>query len=160
MYVNKGMEETTMTEVTAFHVNKACEHLKQAEYSIQDYLAEYVASLCDVAKTDMFQQTDVVYLAHARWFYWYAYRYMTSESFDKIALQTFHGCHSFNSRTVQNGVSKMAVMIDSEPLWRKRWTIVKQLIKTYNEDEIEEYTITVNVPKKLKGIVKIKIKEI
>lgn len=155
-------EEKTMGDLSAFHIEEACKHLRQAEYSMQDYLADYVAAMCDVSKEEMFAQTDVVYLAHARWFYWYVYRYMTSESFDKIALQSVHGGHNFNSRTVQNGVSKMAAMIDAEPLWRKRWTVAKQLIKAHNDEsgDIEEHTITVSVPKKLKGIVKIKIKEI
>lgn len=157
----KITNENTFGNIAAFHLEKACEHIRMCEVSIQSYLSDIVASLCDIEKEKMFTATDVVFIAHARWFYWYCYRYMTKESYDKIAMQDFHNQHKFNARTVQNAVSKMSMMIDSEPLWRKRWLVVKQLIKIYNGEESEKpiMPITIQIPKELKGIVKVEIKE-
>lgn len=152
-----------MSELVAYHMGQAFEHLRMCEVSVQEYLAELVASVCDVTVNKMFEATDIVYLAHARWFYWYCYRYMTSESYDKIASQDFHCGHRFNSRTVQNGVNKISAMIDNEPLWKLRWRNLKQIIKTYHNEingRDKTKTIIVQIPKELKGVVNIEIKEI
>lgn len=154
-------KEKTFDELSEYHFKQACEHIRLCEISVQKRLHELTASLCDIDKDKMFENTDVVFIAHARWFYWYAYRYMTNESYDKIALQDFHGLHKFNARTVQNAVSKMSMMIENEPLWKRRWLVVRKLIKIYNkEDENEPIRpIIINVPKELKGIVRIETKE-
>ena len=145
----ESKNDNELAKLSEYHLGQACEHLRLCEISIQDYLADFVASICDVKKERMFDATDIVFLAHARWFYWYCYRYMTSESYDKIAAQDFHGGHSFNSRTVQNGVNKMSTMIDNEPLWRLRWRTLKQIIKAYNVDDTQEKisTVIIQVPK-------------
>ena len=144
-----------------YHIRKACEHLCAFEGSVRDYIAEYVAALCDVDKDAMFSASDVVYLAHARWLYWYTLRYATNESYDKIAKQRFDGAHTFVQRTIQSGVSKMAMMIEREQLWNKRWNVMKRLLRIRTDETVKEKnnTIVINVPKDLMKDVKIEIKE-
>lgn len=145
--------DNNLESIKNYHVEKICEHLRASEISIQDWMLDFVASLCDVNKDEIFAPTDVVYLAHARWLYWFACRYMTGESYDKIAKQDFHGGHPYTARTVQNGVNKMSIMIDNLPLWKKRWVILKQIIKVYNEDKSGETSkITIVVPKQLNDV--------
>ena len=67
------------------NIDKACELLRQHESRIEDYIAEIVAALCNVDCSDMLTNSSVAYLAQARWLYWYAIRYMTNETYDKIA---------------------------------------------------------------------------
>jgi hypothetical protein len=66
----------------------------------------------------------------------------------------------FVGRAIQQGVTKMSMMIECEPVWRKRWDCVKQVIKQkYGEDESVDNTITICVPLHLKEKIKIQIKE-
>lgn len=148
-----------LDELDSFHIEEACRHLRQHERDIQNYIADFVASLCDVKKEEMFSHSDVVFFAHARWFYWYAYRYMTNESYDKIAKQDFHGGHSFTSRTIQNGVNKMFMMIERDAIWKKRWTIIKRIIRLHNDTEEVKSHIVIQIPREIKEYVKIEIKE-
>ena len=143
------------------YLEKACMYLEKYEQNVQDYLADVVASLCNVVKDEMFEATDVVYLAHARWLYWYAYRYMTNESYDKIAQQSFHKKHTFAQRTIQNGANKMAMMIEKEALWKKRWIILKRIIKLKDEknNESVDNTIVIQVPKGMRDNINIVIKD-
>lgn len=146
--------------IESFHIEEACRHLRMHEQDIQVYLADFVASLCDVKKEEMFSHSDVVFLAHARWLYWYAYRYMTNESYDKIATQDFHGGHSFTSRTIQSGTNKMFMMIERDAIWKKRWIAIKKIIKIYNGDiDVPKSSIVIQIPKEIKELVKIEIKE-
>ena len=147
--------------LNTYYLEQACKLLAHYEGSIQKYIADAIASLCGIAKNDMFKASDVVYFAHARWLYWYAYRYMTNESYDKISSQSFHGEHKFAQRTIQNGVNKMAMMIEKEPIWKKRWSVIKRIIKLKDNNVVSDMnnTIVIHVPKDLKEIVKIEIKE-
>lgn len=146
-------------------VTTICGLLNQYEYKAQDYLADWVASLCDVDKRIMLTASDKSDMAHARWFFWYAYRYMTNESYDKIAEMTKHNGYQFTSRGVISGVNKMSMMIANEPMWTKRWVIIKRIIKqrfvglenSEKSDSTAAYDgkVVVNVPKELKNKVKI-----
>ena len=69
-----------LKESQDFHIKKAVEHLLLCEKDINKYLSDFVAALCEVPKSSMLSNTHVAYCAHARYLYWYAYRYMTNES--------------------------------------------------------------------------------
>ena len=142
-----------------FHFKEAIEHLKMCELSVQSKLADLTASICDVEKEKIFTDTDIIYIAHARWFYWFSYRYMTNESYEKISMQTINGGHTFNPRTVQSGVSKMTMMIAGEPLWAKRWLVIKNIIKTFNGNNIKkDEPLVIQIPKEFKNKIQINYK--
>jgi hypothetical protein len=70
------------------------------------------------------------------------------------------GGHRFVLRSIQNGVSRMSTMIENESLWKRRWTIIKRIIKLREqEDDYIDKTIVIQVPKTLKGKVNIQIKD-
>ena len=51
-------------------------------------------------------------------------------------------------------------MIENESLWKRRWTIIKRIIKLREqEDDYIDKTIVIQVPKTLKGKVNISIKD-
>ena len=138
------------------NIDKACELLRQHESRIEDYIAEIVAALCNVDCSDMLTNSSVAYLAQARWLYWYAIRYMTNETYDKIAMRTTakSGC-KFTPNGIGQSINKMALLVAQEPIWVKRWTIIKHIIKLRDmvvkeKSEMETVTMKIIAPKGVK----------
>ena len=133
------------------NIEKACEYLRKYESDIEDYIAEVIASLCNIDVKDMLSDTSVAYLAQPRWLYWYAIRYITNETYEKIALRTMSKCGvSFTPNGIGQSINKMAAMIAQETIWIKRWTIIKHIIKmrdTTNLSAQETVTFKVIAPK-------------
>ena len=141
-------------------INDAISLLAKYNVDVKDYLLNIVATLCNVSKEGMFANSDIACCVHARWLYWYAYRYMTNESFAKIASESSSYGHPFVLRTVQSGTSKMSMMIEQEPVWKKRWIVLKKIIKLRNQDVNNgDNVIVINIPRELKEHIKIEIKE-
>ena len=138
------------------NIEKACEYLRGYESDIEEYLAEIVASLCNVDAKEMLSDTSVAYLAQARWLYWYAIRYMTNETYDKIAERTrAKSSYKFTPNGIGQSINKMSSMITNEPIWTKRWVIIKRIIKmrdvVVNErDGNETLTMRIIAPKGIK----------
>lgn len=145
--------------INSHNIEQICELLRTQEIPLVKYLADFVASLCNVSKEDMFSSSDKVYNAQARWLFWYAYRIMTNESYEKIADKTATDTHRFTPQGITFGVNKMSMMIDKEPMWKKRWTIVKRIIKAYQNNimDMEDNTpkVVVRVSRELRGRVSI-----
>ena len=148
-----------LKESQDFHIKKAVEHLLLCEKDINKHLSDFVAALCEVPKSSMLSNTHVAYCAHARYLYWYAYRYMTNESYEKIAAMSCESGHKYTQSAIATGVNKMSTMIEEEPLWNKRWLIIKRIIKLQWQDETIDNTIVIQVPKDLKGKINITIKD-
>lgn len=142
-----------------FHIKKAVEHLQKCEQDIKSYLADFIAALCAIPKDKMLSYTNVAHYAQARYLYWYAYRYMTKESYVKIASHLCENGHKYTQSAIATGVNKMSAMIEQEPLWSKRWGIVKKIIKLHSQDENIDNTVVIQVPKDLKGKINITIKD-
>ena len=143
-------------------VNQALDCLRQHDVNIHEYLASIIASLCDVTAEEMFSNKNTLYMAQARWLFWYAYRYMTNETYEKMSLRVMrlHG-KKFTPQGVGMSINKMSQMIDTEPLWAKRWSIAKKIIKLRErQDEVkEDNTIVIQVPRDIKDNVNIVIKD-
>ena len=138
------------------NIEKACDLLRQHESRIEDYMADIVASLCNVDCAEMLTNSSVAYLAQARWLYWYAIRYMTNETYDKIAIRTTakSGC-KFTPNGIGQSINKMALLVAQEPIWVKRWAIIKRIIKLRDtavkeKSEMETVTMKIIAPKGVK----------
>lgn len=158
-------EETIISEWRELEsVDKILSAIRQYEIDMRDYLAETVASLCNVDKSAMLGESDKTYLSQARWLFWYSYRYMTGETFEKISILTADdesGARKFTTTAIGAGCNKMSALIATDSLWRKRWEVVKKIIKL-RENPLapkEDNTIVINVPKDLRDKIKIAIKE-
>jgi chromosomal replication initiation ATPase DnaA len=127
-----------------------CDTLLNYEGRVRNYLADFVASLCNVEKEKMFSENNSLDVAQARWLFWYAYRYMTGETYEKIGRLSYdtYG-KTFTKVGVASSVNKMSVMIEQQPIWKKRWTIVKRIIRITNSliDENTEEPIKIIIPK-------------
>ena len=115
-----------------------CNALSNYELDMRTYLARFVSSLCDVEIERMLSDDNHLDVAQARWLFWYAYRYMTGETYEKIGKlsERIYG-KSFTKVGVASSVNKMYELIEQQPIWRKRWTIIKRIIKQ-SESLIEE----------------------
>lgn len=129
----------------------ACDVLRQHGKDVFKSIANFVASLCNVDCGRMLSFGNKSGTTQPRWLFWYAYRYMTNESYERISEVTNEiGGYMFTVPAVGQGVNKMAQMIESEPIWKKRWTIIRGIIKGYyseRHDEEENRRITIRVPK-------------
>lgn len=143
--IKQKLEENERTTIIS-----VCDMLKNYEVRIATYLADFVAAICDVDKERMFSNDNHLDVAQARWLYWYAYRYMTSETYEKIGKlsERMYG-KAFTKVGVAASVNKMYALIEQQPIWRKRWTIIKRIIKQCEnviDDEIQK-PIKIIIPK-------------
>lgn len=140
------MMEKTEREI----IESVCALLQGHEKGIQYWVAYFVASLCGVDFKKMLCGCNTIKIVQARWLFWYAYRYMTNDTYAKIAETTslYYG-KKFSLAGVAVGINKISLMIESEPMWKKRWIIVKRIIKTYQDNDFtrenEDKTVTLMV---------------
>jgi hypothetical protein len=127
-----------------------CGALNTYGFNVRLYLADFIASLCNVEKEKMFSTCNNLDVAQARWLFWYAYRYMTNETYEKIGKLSgeLYG-KTFTKVGVAASVNKMYELIENGGIWRKRWLIVKRIIKISNTliEEQENQPIKIVVPK-------------
>ena len=155
--INEDYILTSWEKIDDDIIREVCRLLDKYNYDLLNNLIMFVSSLCNLDPIDMLSISDKIYVSQSRWLLWYAYRYMTHESYKKIAERTCIGGHVFNTRSVAAGIEKMAHIIETEDVWLKRWTIIKKIIKLWkNKEEVENNEITVTIPKNWK--VKIKTK--
>ena len=109
----------------------------------KDLLASSTAALCNVTIPDMMNDTTHRYNVQARWLFWYAYRYMTNDSYEKIEKDTSCG-RKFSPSGIASAITKMDAMISQGSVWGKRWGILKNIIKRIRKDD-DGATIKVQV---------------
>lgn len=150
-------DETIRNEWAALekeNIEKACEYLRKHESDIEDYIADCVAALCDTNVNDMLSDSFILRLAQPRWLYWYAIRYMTNETYERIAIRTQKKCGiAFAPNGIGQSINRMADLIKKEPIWMKRWAIIKHIIKLRSTTAIDNddvVTIRVTAPKGIK----------
>ena len=140
-------------------INGVCELLNKYNYNLLNNLIRFVASVCNLEPIDMLSISDKIYVSQSRWLLWYAHRYMTHESYEKIAERTCIEGHVFNTRSVAAGIEKMAHIIETEEIWQKRWLAIKKIIKLWRvNDNDDSKEIIVTIPNYMDVKVKVKTK--
>ena len=137
-------------------MQNVCNALSNYEGNIRMYLADFVASLCNVDMKKMFSESNNLDVAQARWLFFYAYRYMTNETYEKIGRLSgeLYG-KAFTKVGVAASVNKMYSLIEQQPIWRKRWTTLKRIIKLQNDITFEpQVPMTITIPKNVQLTVK------
>jgi hypothetical protein len=132
------------------YIDEVCRLLRLHETNIQEYMVDCVASICDVDKLDMMTNVSNLNTIHSRWLFWYAYRYMTKDSFSHISHITLRYGKKFTEQSVSSSVNKMGNMIDNDTIWAKRWAIIKRIIKLRDStlsDENQNAVVIVQYPK-------------
>lgn len=131
-------------------VTAACALLRESNCSIYRYLADIVASICDVDTQRMMCVKRSVRESQARWFYWYCRRYLTNDTYE--GLSEISKRHTFFSTpAIAYSVSKMSMMVSQEYVWQRRWNVMKRVIKAMKSDFSDTSTITLSV-KTPKGV--------
>lgn len=146
-------------------IKKACDLLRRHGAETFAYLADMVAAVCEVDTAEMLNDTKHLKNSHARWLFWYAYRYVTNEGYDSIANKTAKK-RKFTASSVGYCITNMSMMVDSEPIWKKRWIIIKRVINAILNNEQgnkelselqETLTFKLFPPKGFKGNVKVQV---
>ena len=109
----------SLQEITDDSIQQICELLKKHESSIQEYIAHYVASLCDIEYDKMMGNNKTYYAAQCRWLYWYSYRYMTSEPYISMSKRIGRHGHKYTASAITIGVNKMSKMVESDSVSSK-----------------------------------------
>ena len=133
-----------------------CKILANYEGNIYDHIADFVSSLCCITKERMFSDSKSIDVAQARGLFFYAYRYMTANTYDKIGRITgeTYG-RRFTPEGVKSSIVKMSELIESSPIWSKRWSILKIIIKSQKVGIDESCVpITIKVPKNVTATIK------
>jgi hypothetical protein len=112
-------------------VERVCAILREHKITIQDALIDFVAALCDVDKDKMMNASGMgdSSLAYARWFYWYANKVLTGDTYKKMSEDSGRQGKKVTLMCVMKGALKMSAMIENIPIWRKRWIIMKRVIR-------------------------------
>lgn len=124
---------SVMNNNVAESVDKVCRILSSIEESIIEYISDLVASLCGISKEEMLADSKKAQGVQVRWFLWYCIRYLTNESYEKIASRMEGMDATVTGAGIGIGITKMSFLIENEPIWNKRWCIMKKIMKTYNE---------------------------
>lgn len=141
--------------------------LNKEEYETQNAIAKFAAEICDVNLEDMYVVTCKTDIAQARWFMYYAIRYTTQETYERMAERlVFDGVRQ-SKDTIRKGVERMSFMVNNNATWKKRWALMKRVLQEIdsangNEDKVEvskNSEISITIPRELKNIVKVQIKE-
>ena len=107
-------------------VEDVCNILAQYDKDIRLCLEKIVCALCNVKQEKLWGRTRDMTIVQARWFYWYAYRFISNDSHQSIAhIQE----RKFATSCVGQSITKMSMLISSDTVWSKRWIILKQILK-------------------------------
>ncbi len=116
-------------------------------------LVDMVSSLCEVDKGAILSTCAKWHIVQARWFYWYAIRYIRHDTFVLMAERM----PNYTKDGIRKGVEKMARMVAKDATWRRRWYDLRQRAGITNDDN-KPHEITICVPKEISEQVVIKIK--
>jgi len=132
--------------------------LKRHNFNMTTFLAHIIASICDIDVTEIFSVNNKAYLSQSRWMFWYAYRYMTGETYERIAEKTSFEGHKFHVQAIIHGITSFAKLLEYDRSWGDKWKMVKEFIKIKNgmgQGKDEKHEVVITVPKN----VEVKIKK-
>lgn len=138
-------------------MRNVCEALRGHENTIKNSIAEYVASLCNVSADDILGGKDGMDVIQARWMFFHAYKYMTGDTCGSIGrlVKNSNG-EPYRPQSVSYGITQISALIESVPLWYKRWIILRSVIKKANDvissdvEPINDEPVKIIVPKNIK----------
>lgn len=133
-------------------VERICTILREHKITIQDALIDFVAALCDVDKHEMMYISGKgnTHLVYARWFYWYVCRMLLGATYKEMSKDSAKIGTQITKHGIMLGVLRMATMTEQEPIWRKRWMIMKRIIKESENNSMgieSDQPIKIVVPK-------------
>lgn len=131
MAVNKPIDKMDATINES--VKKICKILSDVNFAYTDYILDMTAALCGVEKKVIASESVKNSYVLPRWFFWYCVRYLNNESYEKIAERMKKLGSPVSVSGVGVGITKMAFMIESEPIWNSRWQVIKRITSEYHE---------------------------
>lgn len=156
-----NMRNKTFKEIEAI--------LRKFDFNDQNMIASFVASLCGVDVADMLSVTHHANISQARWMYWYAQRYYTHDTYQRISERTMLDGHSFSLECICRDITKIMAIIESDDVWRRRWVVTKRMLKLLNDPmdyqpndfsyNSQKYKVMLQVPRGTKENVEVEVVE-
>lgn len=141
---------------------EVCEQLHKGGTIAVEYLVNCVASVCGVEPKEMMTTRYKASCCHARWLFYYAYRFMTNESYSQINRLVREKYNTtYIDQTVAQSVYQFGMLMADDDTWKRRWLYIKAIIKGHEieQPKTSERKLTITIPKELKGKVDIKYSE-
>jgi len=159
--MNEDKIKAEIESAEAENISAVCDMLKEQGRDILSRLADIVASMCDVNKEDLLEKKKLsLHVSQSRWLYWYTYRQMTHEPYNKMAERLGKSGYGFHPMSIQVAVNKMSMLISGDTIWKKRWIMLKRIIRIYNDatetaieipnDEQQTVKVIIQKPKNIK----------
>lgn len=131
--------------------------LRRMDYDTQDMVSSFVASICNVDVADMLSSSNNLHLAQSRSLYWYAMRYLTKDTYQRISERSKLDGHAFSPESIAISIPKMTELIENDSVWKRRWVIVRRMLnllqdpQNYNVSDFtnpspQKYKILLQVP--------------
>ena len=136
-------------KIDSISSSETIQDLSRRRESEQEYLLYCLCAECGVSREEIAQKNkSKFHIIHYRWLFWYAYRYMTNESFLKIAEISRRFGHAYDHRSIRHGVDSIGTMIAREPHWARRWEALKHIIMLRNTivENLFPQKITIQIP--------------
>lgn len=143
-------------------LKEVCKTLHKGGTIAVEYLVNCVASICGVEPHEMMTTRYKAACCHARWLFYYAYRFMTNEPYSVInrLVARKYGT-TYIDQTVAQSVYQFGMLMGEDDTWKRRWLYIKNIIKGHElaQPQDDEKRIVITVPKEMKGKVDIKYSE-
>ena len=154
--MTEGQFKDVINKNTSEITGVACEAIRDKTVNIHKCLAELIASLCMMDVETMMSDDTSPDVAQARYLLWYAQRYVTDYTYEKIGkISGDMFGRTYTRFRVSRGVNSMHMLIEQKPVWNKRWNILKTAIKEYNAMICEPpVPITITIPKNVELTIK------
>lgn len=125
-------------------------------------LAIVISTLCGVSVADMMTEKRN-HRVFARWFLYYAYRYATSASYEKICEMFTYDGNKPSYSSVRNGILSFSQVVETNKYWNDKWSVVRSIIAnkgqcTSENNTLTKHVITITIPKELENTITIKTK--
>lgn len=127
-----------MHDAIQTQIHDICEMIRHCDFNINDYIAHFIAAICDIEYEDLIGEDKRYFTSQCRWLYWYAYRYMTNEPYANIAKRMKDLGREYTTSAIIIGVNRMARLIEDDSTWHKRWVLTKRIIKEHQELNLSE----------------------
>lgn len=130
--------------------------IRARSWRIQENLVNFTASLCGVDAEKMMTDTTDIDYVHAKWLFWYAYKYMTGEPYIAISKMSEEFGKKYTEQSIAYAVKKMGWLVEQRNVWKERWAVLKRIISLRTGEQVlpDKVKITVKCPKGVEVIVK------
>lgn len=120
------------------------EYLKNTNYDYSNCIGEFIASLFNIDRCDMFAKDKSVTIVHARTMWWYAMYFMLHKSYREISIFSSLENIEWNENSVCRAVNRLQEEMKASFDLQYKWDIIKKMI--YIDNHLLSYDNAFSAP--------------